>query len=411
MSSHANAVVIGAGALGLSTAYQLASMGMQDVMVLDRFAPGSQASPRAAGLFKQIQSDETRGALAARSIHIVTHFEALTGVPLPITKSGSIMVARAPEYTAIVREEAAQSRAWGVELELVDDAEARRLMPYLGAETTAAACYTPGDIYIEEPASLLLAYLQAGASLGVNVLGHMPATGIRLKDSEVAGVLTPQGEITTPIVVDAAGAWSRQVGSLAKAQVVIAPVRHQLYITAPIAGIEPNMPILRSIDTAVYVRPARGGLMFGCFEKDPLALDPRQERAVFSTDDVPLDLGVLRRLTGTVADQVPALEGADVDEHRGGLFTMTPDGQLVVGPRAGIHGLWCATGCNGSGFSLSPAIGQLLAEWIITGTPSMDLTSLDPARFDGKVRDERWLVEAATWQYSHYYERGQPPTA
>jgi glycine/D-amino acid oxidase-like deaminating enzyme len=142
MPSSANAVIIGAGALGLSTAYHLASMGMQDVVVLDRFAPGSQASPRAAGLFKQMQSDQTRSKLAARSIHIVTHFEALTGVPLPITRSGSLMAARTPEYAAIVREEAAQSRAWGVNLDLVDAQEARRLAPYLGTGTTLAA-YTP----------------------------------------------------------------------------------------------------------------------------------------------------------------------------------------------------------------------------------------------------------------------------
>ena len=380
MPSQSNAVVIGAGALGLSTAYHLASLGMRDVVVLDRFAPGSQASPRAAGLFKQIQTDVTRTRLAALSIQIVTRFEALTGIRLPFVRSGSLMAARAPAYAELLREEADQARAWGVEIELVDDAEARRLMPYLGAGTTMAACHTPGDIFVEEPASLIMAYLQACASLGIDVLGHTPATGIRLKDGEVASVLTPEGEIATPIVIDAAGAWARQVGQLAQAHVTIAPVRHQLYITTPLAGIAPDMPILRSIDTAIYARPARGGLMFGCFERDPLPLDPREQLASFSTDDVPLDLAVLRRLAATVADQVPALQDAEIDEHRGGLFTMTPDGQLMVGPRAGIHGLWCATGCNGSGFSLSPAIGRVLAEWIVTGSPSIDLTCLDPAR-------------------------------
>jgi glycine/D-amino acid oxidase-like deaminating enzyme len=394
----------------LSTAYHLASLGMQDVVVLDRFAPGSQASARAAGLFKHIQTDETRSRLAARSIDIVTHFEALSGVRLPVVKSGSIMAARTPEYAAIVREEATQSRAWGVDVEMVDAQEARRLMPFLAPNSTLAACFTPADIYIEEPASLLLAYLQAGARLGMSVLGHMPATGIRVSGGEVAGVLTPAGEIATPLVIDAAGAWSRQVGAFARAEVVIAPVRHQLFITEPIGGIEPTMPILRSIDTAVYVRPARGGLMFGCFEKDPLPLDPRGERATFSTDDISLDLDVLQHASGTVSDQVPVLQGADIDEHRGGLFTMTPDGQLVVGPIEAIHGLWCATGCNGSGFSLSPAIGQQLAEWIVGGHPSIDLSSLNPGRFGDKALDEQWLLRTAIWQYGHYYERGQQPS-
>lgn len=409
MTSQADAVVIGAGALGLSTAFHLASMGLKDVTVVDRFAPGSQTSPRAAGLFKGIQTDETRCKLAALSMRKVVGFEGETGVALPVQRSGSVMVARSPEYAAIVREKAEQARAWGIELELTDGDAVQQLLPYIEAGTVRAAAYCPFDLYIEEPASLLLAYLQAGASLGVTVLGHTPATGIRVSGGAVSGVFTPQGEISTPIVVDAAGAWARQVGALAQTQVVVSPLRHQLYITKPIGGVEPSHPILRSIDSAVYVRPARGGLMFGCFEHDPLPVDPREQRATFTMDDVPLDMGVLERVSRTIADQVPCLSGAPVAEHRGGLFTMTPDGQLLVGPRAGVRGLWCATGCNGSGFSLSPGIGQILAEWIVTGSPSIDIGSLSPDRFDGAGGDEAWLRDTAVWQYAHYYERGHPP--
>jgi glycine/D-amino acid oxidase-like deaminating enzyme len=407
MPSQADVVVIGGGALGLSTAYHLARLGLREVVVIDRFAPGSQASPRAAGLFKQIQTDRTRSRLAALSVRNVVNFEAETGVALPVVRSGSIMAARTEEYAALVRAEAAQSKSWGVDLELVEAREASRLMPYLESSTLAAACYTPGDLYIEEPASLLLAYLQAGAKLGVTVLGNTPATGIRVKGSAVAGVFTSDGSIATPIVVDAAGAWARQVGNLANARVVVAPVRHQLYITDPIPGVEPAHPILRSIDTAVYIRPARGGLMFGAFEHDPLPIDPRVLGSSFSMDDVPLALAVLERETKPVADQVPALRDATVNEHRGGLFTMTADGQFIVGPQPGVAGLWSATGCNGSGFSLSPGIGQVLAEWIVYGEPSIDLSAMAPGRFDDTVRDDEQLRDAAVWQYSHYYERGR----
>ena len=70
-------------------------------------------------------------------------------------------------------------------------------------------------------------------------------------------------------------------------------------------------------------------------------------------------------------------------EHRGGLFTMSPDGRFLAGPVPEVPGLWVASGCNGSGFSSSPAIGEALAQWITGGRPEVDLSPLSPARFSG----------------------------
>jgi glycine/D-amino acid oxidase-like deaminating enzyme len=107
-------------------------------------------------------------------------------------------------------------------------------------------------------------------------------------------------------------------------------------ITEPIDGVDAEQAIVRVIDTAVYVRPARGGLMLGGFEADPLALDVARQRDDFSMDAVPLDPSVLRRLSATVERNIAALRDAPLLEHRGGLFTMTPDGQLIVGPHPGV---------------------------------------------------------------------------
>jgi glycine/D-amino acid oxidase-like deaminating enzyme len=124
-------------------------------------------------------------------------------------------------------------------------------------------------------------------------------------------------------------------------------------------------------------------------------------------DDVPLDQQVLDKLASTVEGQVPVLRGIDVREHRGGLFTMTPDGRFLVGPVPGVQGLWSATGCNGSGFSSSPAIGLLLAEWMIEGEPPLDLDIVKPERFASRPPTIEQLRAAGVWQYAHYYD----PTA
>ena len=390
----AEVVVVGVGAFGLSAAYHLAALGAGRVVVLDRFAPASQTSPRAAGLFKLVQADETLTRLAGMSVEIVTGFEAGTGVAMPHVRSGSLLLARTPAHAGLVRAEAAAARRWGVELEEVDAAGARRLAPYLAGDDFLAAWHVPDDIYVEEPATLLAAYRTAAERLGVEVVGRTPVTGLMIRGGRVAGVTTPRGEVRTERVVDAAGAWAAAVGELAGVRVPVAPVRHQLLITEPIAGVAATAPIVRIVDAAVYVRPARGGVMMGGFEADPLPLDPRRAGAGFAMDRVPLDRRVLDGFAERVAGAVPVLPGAAVAEHRGGLFTMTADARLLVGPAPGLDGFWLATGCNGSGFSLSSGVGRVLAEWIVGGEPSLDVRSLDPRRFAGAALDEEALTAA-----------------
>ena len=122
-------------------------------------------------------------------------------------------------------------------------------------------------------------------------------------------------------------------------------------------------------------------------------------------DDMPLDLGVLRKLADLVRDEVPA-SALPVAEHRGGMFTMSPDGRFVLGPVPGVPGLWVASGCNGSGFSSSPALGEALAAWITTGAAPPGMTALAPGRFGPLPDDE--LVTRGLWQYAHYYDPTAP---
>jgi glycine/D-amino acid oxidase-like deaminating enzyme len=399
----ADIVVIGAGAFGLSTALHCALRG-RSVVVVERDTAGSQASGRAAGLFKSVQADELRTSLARRSIDLAASFGDWAGVPLPVARSGSFLIARTARHRSYVLTEAGQSRGWGVDVREASHAELAGRVSYYRGSGGETVVWCPEDVYIEEPMSLVRAYLSACRAHGVEVLESEPAVGVVISAGRLAGVETAVRSITATAVVDAAGAWVRQVAELAGAagRVAVAPVRHQLLITEPSAGLDPAEPITRVADAAVYLRPARGGLMVGGFEAAPLPVDPRAEPAAFSTDDVPLDLGVLREMARQVAGEVPLASAARVAEHRGGLFTMSPDGRFVVGPVPDAPGLWVASGCNGSGFSSSPAIGEALAAWITAGDPPEGLAALSPERF-GALTDAE-LIKHGTWQYAHYYD-------
>jgi glycine/D-amino acid oxidase-like deaminating enzyme len=397
----ADLVVIGAGALGLSTALHAALAG-RAVTVLERDTAGSQASGRAAGLFKSVQADELRTRLARRSIERACSFADWAGVPLDVVRSSSFLIARTDAHGNYLLLEAGQSRAWGADVR-----EARPpVLSYYRGDGSELALSCPEDVYIEEPADLITAYVAAGKVAGMQLLEHEPVIGVTLSGGKVAGVETARRTIAAPVVVDAAGAWTRQVAELAGGEVAVAPVRHQLLITERSAEVDPADPIVRVVDAAVYLRPARGGLMVGGFEPDPLAVDPRAEPAQFSTDDLDLDLGVLRKLAGQVAGEAPLAGAGPVAVHRGGLFTMSPDGRFVAGPLPDVPGLWVASGCNGSGFSSSLAIGEALAGWICGLPGSLDIGALSPARF-GAVTEEA-LIADGSWQYAHYYDPGGP---
>ena len=402
----ADVVVVGGGALGLSTALHCALLG-RSVVLLERRTLGSQASGRAAGLFKSVQADALRTALARRSIEKACTFPTWAGVPLAVVRSGSLLVARTPAHQAMVAAEVAASRGWGVDLVELAPSEVVDRSSALVPTGTDTAVWCPEDVYVDEPVALVQAYADAARLAGVVVLEDEPVLEVTVgAGGRVDGVVTTRRRVRAPVVVDAAGAWVRDVlargaATRGRVDVAVAPVRHQLLVTEPTSAVDPGEPIVRIVDAAVYLRPNRGGLMVGGFESDPMPLDPREHEGPYDTEDVPLDSAVLSRLVGSVVGSVPAAAGP-VAELRGGMFTMSPDGRFVVGPVGALDGLWVATGCNGSGFSSSPALGEQLAGWIAHGRPDLDLSPLAPGRF-GRVADSE-LVERGTWQYAHYYD-------
>jgi glycine/D-amino acid oxidase-like deaminating enzyme len=402
LPSQADALVIGAGAFGFATAYHLAQFGAGSVVLIDQYEPGTQVSPRAAGLFKMIQSSDATTRLAQLSRRIVTTFGEETGVPIPHVRSGSLFLAQSPLHASMVDAEVEDSRGWGVEIERIDPREASRLCPYVEADDFRAVYHIPEDFYIEEPRAMLMAYWQAGMALGMQVIGHTPVTGILVEGGRVSGVETPRGTITAPVVVDAAGVWARRVGAMASVDVEIIPVRHQLRITAPIDSVSESMPIIRVPDLAAYARPARGGLMYGGFEADPAVVETIPETG-FTLDMVRMDPGLPDQFRETLEPIVPVLRGSTSQEDRGGLFTMTADGRLLAGPATATPGFWVATGCNGSGFSLSSAVGASLAEWIVGGQPAVDMSPFDPDRFGPEALTPQSLRERSVWQYANYY--------
>lgn len=407
MITHADVVVIGAGAFGASTAYHLARRGKR-VVLLDAHEPVTQTSPRAAGLTQQIRSDTFMTQLAMRSVDQITRLTAESGEPLVFHQNGSIKLALTEPFVAQIADEVRRGQELGLPIRAISHREAKALAPFLEPARAQAIWYTASDLYLE-PGDLPRTYIRAAQRLGATVLGHTPATGIGTHNGQVDYVETNQGRITTPAVVDTAGAWTRIIGALAGINIPLTPTRHQLYITQPLPGIAVEQPIVRILDYNIYVRPERGGLLMGGYEPDPLPADGQQLATNFQIKDLTLDITPLRRLSELVYAEFPLLRDAELALLRGGLPTMTPDGRHIVDQAPGVTGFFVASGCCVGGLAISPVIGALLADWVVDGAPPLDLSPLRLDRFGPIAQSEERLRAACLWRYAHHYSAEQAP--
>jgi 4-methylaminobutanoate oxidase (formaldehyde-forming) len=260
----------------------------------------------------------------------------------------------------------------------------------------------PSDGWLD-PAKVATGFAARAAELKARLLPFTRAAGLLRAKGRVTGVVTGNGEIHAPVVIDAAGAWTRSVAAAAGIALPLVPVRHQLYITQPIAGVEPLQPIVRLLEASVYVRYADGGLMFGGYEDTPRVIEPQTLAPGFQVGELELDLGVLRALTDEVAAHFPALRTAAIAVHRGGLPTMTADGHPILGAVPGLDGFYVASGCCVGGLSLSPSAGRVLADLILDGTCQPDISSLSVERFRGLAERPRELVVQCIERYARKY--------
>ncbi len=394
-------VVIGAGAFGAATAYHLARRGT-DVLLLDQHALGSQTSPRAAGLTSKAAATPLMARLRHEAVDALERFESEIGRPIGFHRSGSLKAAYTATGEARLHADLAVARGLGIEAELIPPAEAARLAPHFVPGPARAIGYVPSDGWLD-PSGVALGFAERAAELGARAWPHTRVTEILREGGRVAGVVTTRGEIRAPAVVDAAGAWAPRIAAESGIHLPLVPVRHQLFVTEPIAGVEPLQPVVRLLEASVYVRHDRGGLLFGGYEDAPRVVEPGSLKPGFAIDDLELDLGVLRSLVDEVAVRFPVLRTARVRELRGGLPTMTPDGYPLLGVVPGLEGFYVASGCCVGGLTLSPAAGRALADLILDGRSDPDLGPLSPARFAGRWADPAELEAACVARYARKY--------
>src|SRR2546423_13957799 len=247
MTEAARVVVIGGGIWGCSIAYHLARAGVSDVLVLERGELASGNTSQAAGLVGQLRASE----LMARSIMAVverlTRWQAEHGEDPGFRQGGSLKRELPDARVRELEAQVAQAQGWGLAVELIAPRDAQVRVPLLETKGVKACAWVPTDGYAE-PYTLAMALARAARRLGVRMRTQTPATAITLERGRVTGVETPKGPIACETVVVAVGPWSELIGAALGLAFATGPIRHQLWVTAPLDGVPPDLPAVRVPD-------------------------------------------------------------------------------------------------------------------------------------------------------------------
>ena len=222
----------------------------------------------------------------------------------------------------------------------------------------------------------------------------------------MTAVETDRGPIETEIVVNAGGMFAQEIGALAGVNVPIVPMAHEYVITKP-TGLPLEMPTMRDPSLLVYFRPESGGLIMGGYERhcEPWGLDgiPADFNSRLLEEDWPR----FEELMENAIARVPSLGEMEVVKLINGPEAFTPDGEFILGP-TDVRGFWVAAGFCAHGLAGAGGMGKLVAEWIVEGTPSLDVWHMDSRRFGRAYRSSDYTLARTKEIYETYYDVKYP---
>lgn len=406
LPSHAQVVIIGGGVGGCSIAYHLTKMGWKDVVLVERHELTSGSTWHSAGLVGQLRSDVNLTKMMKYSTDLYRQLKDETGQDTGWHEVGGIRLASSPERMEELKRQYALSRSFGLPLELISTAEAKKMFPLMNPQGVLGAVFTPTDGYID-PTGLTMALAAGAKSRGAKVFLHTNVTGINVKDGRVTEVITNKGNIKTEVVVNAAGEWGAEIGKMVGVNLPVIPMAHLYAITKPVAGLERHVPTLRDPDLLVYWREEVGGFITGGYEREPapFGLDGIPDN--FNYQLLPPDWERFLPLMQNSVKRVPAVETAEIRQLLNGPEGFTPDGEFLLGP-TGVKGFWVACAFCAHGLAGAGGIGKVMAEWIVEGIPEWDVWRLDVRRFGPNYASQNYQLARTLETYGRYYDIHYP---
>jgi sarcosine oxidase subunit beta len=377
MAASSEILVVGGGVIGTCAALHLTRRRAGRVVLLEKAFPGAGASGKSAALVRGRASTPLTSAMALAGLKVYEHFGETVGGPPVFTPSGLVLVVPAGER-AELEKAAAGSTGEADDLRLVGTHELAEIDANVRLSEDEAAAIEAAAGYLD-PVQVVTSFTDAARRHGVDVRQGVEVTAIRAEKARVTGVETNEGPLACSALVLATGSWAAR---LVRPLKVALPVEGQripaaLFRRPPDAGR--RSLVLADFVQGLCFRPSSGDLV----QVANIVPDETLRPVDPDNFDEAAPGEWLRSVRQRLSRRYPALHRAF---GRGGFAAVcaaTADGHPIVDRLPGLEGVWCATGFGANAFQLAPAVGEVLAEWVVDGRPAaFDVSPLRVGRFD-----------------------------
>ena len=400
-------IIVGGGIIGCSTAYHLAQLGLE-VLLLERDQLTAGSTWHAAGLVGQLRTNANITQLLGYSVQLYEKLEQETGQATGWKRNGGLRLACNAERWTEVRRQATTAQSFGLDMHLLSATEARDLWPVMDVSDVVGAAFLPTDGQAN-PADITQALAKGARMHGAVIRTHTPVVRIETEQGRVCAVHTASGQrIGCEKLVLCCGQWTRELAGTVGVNVPLVSVQHQYIMTEPVPGVTAGLPTLRDPDRLIYFKEEVGGLVMGGYEPNPIAWAEQGVPTDFAFSLLNFDTDHFEPLMEQAVARVPALAEVGVKSMINGPESFTPDGNFILGEAPELRGLFIGAGFNAFGIASGGGAGMALAEWVAKDEPPYDLWPVDIRRFGRNHQDTRWVRQRTLEAYGKHYTMAWP---